>query len=292
MRTVRIDFTSENFLPDGDILGRMGEHNATDIVITPTEEMLQCEDIINYVAAFVTDGKIIRSDLYPKAETVTVPLCAQLTQDHSLGVQLEGYDGEGSLVVKSPIVTDLKLLPSAGGDEADLDSEDGGIVSQINLNTLARHSHENGKILNNFSEEGDTLLYKGMPVSERKTKTVILDYTSGQFSFESNGKSFYIYQYDFIFDTPPVMPDREIVSVELYVPMNKDYIWVDLRDIIKYDIYNSYVLHANKTFFNQDLGGTYIAVVEFANNLNYIAELAIYGEVPQIRVTVYDDGDA
>lgn len=160
MRTVRIDFNAENILPDGDLVGRIGEHNATHLAITPTEEMSACDEITSYIAAFVTEGRIIRTDFYPKAEQITVPLCAQLTQGHTLSVQLEGYDGKGALVVKSPVAL-LRLLPSAGGDEADYDSENGGLVSQINLNILARHSHENASVLDNLGESDGKLTYNG-----------------------------------------------------------------------------------------------------------------------------------
>ncbi len=292
MRTLRIDFTSENILPDGDVLGRMGEHNATDIIITPTEEMAQCEKIVNYVAAFVTDGKIIRSDIYPKGETVTVSLCAQLTQDHTLGIQLEGYDGRGALVVKSPIVTDLKLLPSAGGDEAALDSEDGGIVSQINLNTLARHGHENGEILDGFGEGEGILTYKGLRVGSRKTKEIILDYIKGDINFDCCNNYMHIYQFDYAFENPPVKPGMEIVSTEIYTEINGESIWVDLRDMIQYDIENLYVLYNRKTFFNSDMGCTYIAAIGFLNMQNVFAEMASYGMISKVRLTVYDDGAA
>ncbi len=105
-------------------------------------------------------------------------------------------------------------------------------------------------------------------------------------------KTLYIYQFDYSLDSSHVLPDQEIVSVELYVPINNEDVWVDLRDMIKYDIYKSYTLHSHKTFYNEDLGGTYIAIVEFVGSPNFIANYATYGRVRQIRVTVYDDGDA
>ncbi|MBE6820008.1 MAG: hypothetical protein E7516_03045 [Ruminococcaceae bacterium] len=163
MRTVKIDFNAENMLPDGELIGRMGEHNATHLAISPTEEMASCDEITSYVAAFVTEGRIIRTDFQPKAKEITVPVCAQLTQGHTLSVQLEAYDGKGSLVVKSPVAL-LRLLPSAGGDETDYDSENGGLVSQINLNILSRHSHENTSVLDNLGESGGRLTYGGEPV--------------------------------------------------------------------------------------------------------------------------------
>ncbi len=289
MRTLRIDFTAENYLPDGDIIGRMGEHNATDIIITPTAEMSQCDEIENYVAAVVTDGRVIRSDFYPKGETITVPLCAQLTQDHSLGVQLEGYDGAGALVVKSPMVTELRLLPSAGGDEVDYDGESGGVVSQINLNTLARHDHENSKILDGLSENGGNLTYKGVSVSARKTKSEIFDIDHGIFSASVDGNVMSLFLFEFPFDNPTVKLGSEIVSVEVYDELKRA--WIDLRNMIEYDPLNPYYLVGNRIFYKEDEGVVYIAVVAFTRMLNSIAENAIHGALSKVKVTVYDDGE-
>ena len=184
MRTIRIDFNAENILPDGDLIGRMGEHNATHLVISPTEEMTACDDITSYIAAFVTEGRIIRTDFHPKAKEITVPVCAQLTQGHTLSVQLEGYDNKGSLVIKSPVSL-LRLLPSAGGDETDYDSENGGLVSQINLNILARHNHENTPVLNKMGESDGMLTYNGEPVKGNSP-----DYKTAEFFSSDNDISF------------------------------------------------------------------------------------------------------
>ncbi len=236
MRTVRIDFNAENILPDGDLIGRMGEHNATDLVITPTEEMTACEEIISYIAAFVTEGRIIRTDFQPKAEQITVPLCAQFTQGHTLSVQLEGYDGKGSLVVKSPVAL-LRLLPSAGGDETDYDSENGGLVSQINLNILARHKHGNSDVLNKLGEAGGNLTFDEKII---KTEDII---TAEFFNADNNvafltemGNSFISGQVLFISKqiygcfmnpVPEITCGLKIDKIEIKPDENSDYISLD-----------------------------------------------------------------
>lgn len=290
MRTVRIDFTSENLLPDGDIIGRMGEHNATDLIITPPAEMTQCEEIVNYVAAFVTEGKIIRSDFYPKAEQITIPLCSQLTQDHSLGLQLEGYDGTGGLVVKSAIVSELKLLPSAGGDETDFDGESGGIVSQINLNTLARHEHSNKDVLDKFGEEGGILTFDGAPAMAKKTKTLEFDVGTGEVMLEPDNTTLFIYICDYVFETPPLADGTELVSIELNTGIEGVDEWVDLRDMIRYDLYTPYILHVFRAFRNEDVSGTYLAIVNFYSGLtNIFFDGAIDGRILRLRVTFVDE---
>ena len=39
MKTARIDFTKINPMVDGFIVGRIGEHNATKLLITPPADM-------------------------------------------------------------------------------------------------------------------------------------------------------------------------------------------------------------------------------------------------------------
>lgn len=291
MRTVRIDFTSENILPDGGAIGRMGEHNATDLVITPPAEMTKCEEIVNYVAAFVTEGKIIRSDFYPKAEQITVSLCSQLTQDHSLSLQLEGYDGTGGLVVKSAIVSELTLLPSAGGDETDFDSEDGGIVSQINLNTLARHNHSNKSVLDKFSEENGILTYDGVPATARKSKTLEFDVFAGEALIETENTMMRFFVCNYAFDTPPIADGAEIVSVEMKAGLDGvDDEWVDLRDMLKYDKYTPYFLHVFHALYDESMDGVCVCVADFyTGDLNIFSIGATSYQIPKIRVTFVEN---
>lgn len=263
MRTVRIDFTAENILPDGEYIGRMGEHNATDLVITPPEEMSACDEIINYVVAFVTEGKIIRSDFYEKAQTVTVPLCSQLTQDHTLSVQLEGYDSNGGLLVKSAILTELKLLPSAGGDDTEFTSESTGLVSQINLNTLARHSHSNKSVLDALGDISGVLTFNGEPVTSGKVVVKELDYNGGEIEVIAEADSVQVCCYPKNDGSFEIKEGSRILSVEYMLMGSENGEWTDIRDSIKSDIYSSYSVIMNKAFVNS--GMLCLAVVCFIN---------------------------
>lgn len=281
MRTLRIDFTAENMLPDGDYIGRIGEHNATDLVITPPAEMAQCEEIINYVAAFVTEGKIIRSDFYPKAEQITVSLCSQLTQDHTLGVQLEGYDGSGGLVVKSPVVSELRLLPSAGGDETDFNGEDGGIVSQINLNTIARHEHSNSSVLSSLGEINGLLTYDGAPVSAQRLNTVVLDVQMGDAMIDVSNLVLSFMVSDFMFDTPPIPEGADIKSVEFSITGEEG--WTDIRSIMQYDISVPVISQTLRAFRADE--STYIAFVDFYSGIyNKFYDYIFNYQVDKLRV--------
>lgn len=160
MRTLTIDFTSARLLPEGNDAGYVGEHNATQLKIIPPIEMADCESIATYVVAFATGKGVLYSDSFLKSEEITVSLTAKLTTDYYLGVQLEGYDSEGELVVKSPLVTQLQLSPSARGTgcENDGGTIDGGFVT-------AGHIHDNKDVLDGLSADGDKLLFKGQGIS-------------------------------------------------------------------------------------------------------------------------------
>lgn len=282
MRTVRIDFSNENVLPDGEYIGRMGEHNATDLEITPPAEMAECEEIINYVAAFVTEGKIIRSDFYPKAEKISVPLCAQLTQDHTLSVQLEGYDGNGSLLVKSAVLTGLKLLPSAGGDETDFDGESGGMVTQINLNTLARHNHSNKEVLDKLGEDGGLLTFNGKQVGTSSPETVVLNVKSGEAVTEFNGNTVYIYMYE---GENRVPEGSRILSIEYNLVSQGENEWRSLEDSIETNVYSPYFINMNRAFAVDGL--VYLALMTFFTSSmdnDFCMAAASYG-VSKLRVT-------
>ncbi len=149
MITLRIDFTSENILPDGCIAGRIGEHNATTLVITPPSEIMACESVTNLCIAFFTGVGIIHSKIMPKTDTLQILIWKQLTQYSSLAVQLEAYDDDGDLVVKSPVIS-LKLLPSLCGEVVEADTENPDLTAQVAQNAKARHIHDNGTVLDCF----------------------------------------------------------------------------------------------------------------------------------------------
>lgn len=290
MREIRIDFTAENMLPDGCDIGLIGEHNATDLVITPPAEMAECEEITSYTAAFVTEGKIIRSDLYEKAETITVSLCSQLTQDHTLGVQLEGYDGEGGLVVKSKLITGLRLLPSAGGDETDFVSGASGIVSQINANTLARHSHENTSVLDKLGETDGNLTFDGVAVTAGKTKTLEFNLEKYGFVATADYDTLQFYATDNPDGTSPVPEGADVISVEMNTSIEGMPEWVNIREMIRYDYTAPYSILPVLTYHEPDTDRTLLASISFIHNTNDFFDAAKFDMIHNIRVTFSDKG--
>lgn len=119
MKTLRIDFNKINPLVDGFIAGRIGEHNATKLLITPPAQMQENGDIGFYYVAFETGGKVYHSDRIEKADTIEVSLWKQLTENRSLAVQLEACSTDESVLEKSILLTGLCFLPSACGEETE-----------------------------------------------------------------------------------------------------------------------------------------------------------------------------
>ncbi|MBQ3045126.1 MAG: hypothetical protein IJD49_04155 [Clostridia bacterium] len=147
MRKFRIDFTQDNPCVDGCCLGRIGEHNATELIITPPAEITENKAATSYVIAFVTGGELIHSEPFNKAETLSVPLWKQLTMNPVLGIQLEAYDDAGEYIGKSMMVSGLRFLPSASGKDISADTDNPDFVSEI-LKT--RHTHPNKDVLDSF----------------------------------------------------------------------------------------------------------------------------------------------
>lgn len=119
MRSITIDFTKSPVEISSTILGRKGENNATQLVITPPAEM-SSEDsgVVCYSVAFqIGANRKKHSAVYAKAETITVPLERAVTQVNVLSLQLEGYDGEENLIMKSERIDNLLFDASIDGDE-------------------------------------------------------------------------------------------------------------------------------------------------------------------------------
>ena len=159
MRTVHIDFlTPENPLPDGNILGNQGEHNATILAVTPPAEMTANENITSYRIAFeLTNCRAVHSKDIAKADIISLPLFSQITLSETVAVQLEGYDENGDVIVKSPKIKKLKFNPSVCGIEIPPSDSPNSMAAEVTANTAFR---------NKFGEdENGNLLYKGESIS-------------------------------------------------------------------------------------------------------------------------------
>ncbi|MGN0546881.1 MAG: hypothetical protein ACI4I3_06070 [Acutalibacteraceae bacterium] len=151
MQTIAIDFN--NPIPyENMVIGKIGEHNATEIVITPPSELSDCESVTIYIIAFVLGDMVIHSEPFKKAETLSVKLWRQLTAEPVMGIQLEAYDANENYIGKSELISSLRLSPSACGDDTVADTDNPDIASAVAANTLARHEHENKDVLDTLNE--------------------------------------------------------------------------------------------------------------------------------------------
>ncbi|MBQ8015462.1 MAG: hypothetical protein IJ264_04670 [Clostridia bacterium] len=169
MRIFRIDYTNaDNMFPDGDIVGYYGEHNATQLVITPPQEMTDCADVASYRIAFgLTNCRAVRSETLEKTEAVSFLLFAQITRSETISVQLEGYGTDGNLVMKSETAKKLKFSDSVSGTEITANGKASDLSTEVSANTAARHTHENAATLGALGESDGQLTYNGNAVGER-----------------------------------------------------------------------------------------------------------------------------
>ncbi len=240
MRTVKIDFAGTELLPNGNNLGFIGEHNATQLVIIPPAEMADSERIATYTVAFATGGKVIHTDPILKADEVTASLTCALTRDYHLAVQLEGYDSEGELVVKSPLVTGLRLSPSARGTGAEAD----GGSADDSYNSGPGHSHTNKDVLDKLESNGENLLFDGISVSglKYKSKYYANDWVDGVFVTDINrGEEL------FVFTSKP-LPEKTVI-VDFSVTWRDDDGTVNEYHIAELKTKNLINISANTDFF-------------------------------------------
>ncbi|MBO7712412.1 MAG: hypothetical protein J6S85_02515 [Methanobrevibacter sp.] len=147
MRTIQIDFTQAK--TSVGKIGYVGEHNQTEIVVTPPVDLSGDENVTAYRIAFGTGGNKIYSETYPKADTISCLLWQQLTGDNTLEIQLEGYDDNGDLIAKSALVYGF-FSHSVGGTDETADFTE-PLIDEITANTLARHTHANKAVLDEIT---------------------------------------------------------------------------------------------------------------------------------------------
>ena len=298
---IRVNFNSPDILPDGNIFGKTGEHNATVLDITPPDYMSAKENIVLYCLAFETGcdfiRKIIRSEMIPKADVIHIPLWGQVTVSENVRFQLEGYDGENNLLVKSTVVEGV-FLPSVNGVQSPSDFGNNGMSATVAANTFARHTHENSEVLNKFGEDADgNLIYKGREIGssrpteqlevfmEEETDLNIWTDTYGQF-----GRVFMV-------DLASRIPvGTEIASVEIaFLPdentgehiNNGEYI--NIKDMYTFDT-SPYVILTDKVLYNPDFEClTYAYLLCFSPEFTPLLTKAIDYGWSKIRITYYTD---
>ena len=156
MRQCRLNFAEHRYDCEAGIVG---EHNATELIITPPAIM---PDEAVYRLCFEPGGV---SEIIPKMSdgTLAYPLPAAVTATAFCCMTLIGYIGNEQ-VYKSRMVQ-LHFCRAADGD-ADIDPQQPGIIAEVNRNTAARHSHENKSVIDLLTaDDTGTLLYDGKVIS-------------------------------------------------------------------------------------------------------------------------------
>ena len=156
MRQCRLNFAEHRYDCEAGIVG---EHNATELIITPPAIM---PDEAVYRLCFEPGGV---SEIISKRSdgTLAYPLPAAVTATAFCCVTLIGYIGNEQ-VYKSRMVQ-LHFCRAADGD-ADIDPQQPGIVAEVNQNTAARHSHDNKPVIDLLTaDDTGTLLYDGKAIS-------------------------------------------------------------------------------------------------------------------------------
>ena len=152
MRQCRLNFAEHRYDCEAGIVG---EHNATELIITPPAIM---PDEAVYRLCFEPGGV---SEIISKRSdgTLSYPLPAAVTATAFCCMTLIGYIGNEQ-VYKSRMVQ-LHFCRAADGD-ADIDPQQPGIIAEVNRNTAARHSHENKSVIDLLiADDTGTLLYDG-----------------------------------------------------------------------------------------------------------------------------------
>ena len=261
MRTVNIDFANpENVLPDGSVLGNQGEENATELSITPPAEMQNNEISYFRIAFELTNCRSFHSEKISYGNKIRYLLKSDVTSSETIAIQLEGYNNEGTLLVKSLMVSNLKFNPSVCGTE----------VSSGSSKNIGLDVAKNTAFRENFDETTNgTLLYKGIPIGETPVKTLPLN--SGELFFDTrtinvSGDYFWvIYSVGRNDSTDKMIKDIRFISDEFGT--------VSIHDLYAYSKL-PILINSNKAFYDEGFDGTVFAYVNLFGESNPVLDNA------------------
>ena len=174
MRQIYIDLTTENARASGGgFVGYLGEHNATELLITIPQVMVDESDyqvVVFQSGPMVFKTKNITDDAsastFRVGNTIHTKLTRSLTKVSPLGLQVEAYkeneNGEKVMVGKTQNVGHLVLKPSPDGFPG---FGYDGSFEDIEAAIHDAHKHSNLDVLNMFSvsENGD-VMFDGEPL--------------------------------------------------------------------------------------------------------------------------------
>lgn len=178
MKTITIDFTKTPVEISDNVLGNQGEHNATELLITPPSEMSNNAKVTRYSVAFQIGAyQVYHSKEYEKAATITVPIEKEVSRTNVIYLQLEGYDDNDELVIKSDRVGNFIFKPSVCGEEMSYSDEPNSIGAAVQANTNFRKKLEdNAETLDKLStSQSGKLLFNGKIIEGSSNGSASLD---------------------------------------------------------------------------------------------------------------------
>ena len=162
MREITINFTAQNIVSSYN-LGKIGEHNATMLTVTPPEVLSGDSRTAMYRIAFGTGKDTVLTSSFTTTPIV-VELWQQLTKHSRMSIQVIAYDTNGDFVGKSEKLTGFYFDASVEVvNEVNIE-DNPDIVSEISANTAARHTHDNKEVLDKFGESEGEPTYNGEPI--------------------------------------------------------------------------------------------------------------------------------
>ena len=204
-----------------------------------------------------------------------------------ISLQLEGYDADENLIIKSSRVDNLYFEPSVCGEEVGGSSEK-NLVSDIAANTLSRHTHENKDIIDKLSEDNGTLTYNGKTIGgsgERPTATCSFSFADSVLipDISTIQEVLTVISYDEIEDIPV---GTEIKTIEFLY--NGE--WIDIHRMFELDDI-PYVLNMNRDYYSETYQVYFYAIVTFAgnHNINTISDAVQGYGITETRITYYTD---
>lgn len=140
---ITINFNAETIVGNF-CLGRIGEHNATELVITVPTALSSDSRTDSYRVAFHTNGQTILSESYTESP-ITISLWRQLTLSPRLSLQVIAYDGAGDFVGKSVKLSGFYFEPSVMGDSVEADGSNPDLAHEI-LDIMAKNEEQDERL--------------------------------------------------------------------------------------------------------------------------------------------------
>ncbi len=274
MRTVHIDFlNTENQLPDGNILGNQGEHNATVLAVTPPAEMTANENITSYRIAFeLSNCRAVHSKDIAKADVISLPLFSQITSSETVAVQLEGYDGNGEIIIKSPKIKKLKFNPSVCGVEIPPSDSPNSMAAEVTANTAFR---------NKFSEnENGNLLYNGKSLADRPYKTFIVNQADTYTISTNSNTGVFV----FGLNVPDDAVNADVKRVRIKFSGYAE--WIDIDDISLLSLQYIATIKRKLSFINDYSGYLLLGLDSITSQNDIINNIAV-SNYSQIEIEYY-----